>query len=93
MADRCRKIAISLRTAHERNRLSATDLNPRRDRAFGMRGVVGQLEGVDLGKMNLQLVTNEENQDRAQCGKNEASGMKSFVGRARKHVGYGTAKD
>jgi hypothetical protein len=29
--------------------------------------------------MNLQLIANEENQDRAQCGKNEASGMISFV--------------
>ena len=28
------------------------------------------LERVDLGKMNLQLIANEENQDRAQCGKN-----------------------
>jgi hypothetical protein len=25
--------------------------------------------------MNLQLIANEENQDRAQCGKNEAGGM------------------
>jgi hypothetical protein len=32
--------------------------------------VVGELERVDLGKMNLQLIANEENQDRAECGKN-----------------------
>ena len=37
--------------------------------------VVDELERVDHGKMNLQLVANEENQDRAQCGKNEARGM------------------
>ena len=36
--------------------------------------------------MNLQLIANVENQDRAQCGKNEAGGMISFVCRARKHV-------
>jgi len=40
------------------------------------------LERVDLGKMNLQLIANEENQDRAQCGKNEASRMVPFVCRA-----------
>jgi len=67
--------------------------NPEMCRAVGMRGVVDPLEGIDLGKMNLQLITNEENQDRAHCGKNEAGGMISFVGRARKHVGYGTAED
>ena len=43
--------------------------------------------------MNLQLIANEENQDRAQCGKNEAGGMISFVCRARKHVGNGAADD
>src|ERR1035438_8714080 len=37
------------------------------------------LERINLGKMNLQLVANEENQDRAQCGKNEASRMVPFV--------------
>jgi len=52
-----------------------------------------ELERVDLGKMNLQLIANEENQDRTQCGKNEASGMISFVCRARKHVGNGAAED
>ncbi len=31
------------------------------------------LERIDLGKMNLQLIANEKNQDRAHCGKNEAS--------------------
>jgi hypothetical protein len=52
-----------------------------------------ELERVDLGKMNLQLIANEENQDRTQRGKNEASGMISFICRARKHVGNGTAED
>src|ERR1035437_594147 len=51
------------------------------------------LERVDLGKMNLQLIANEKNQDRAQCGKNEAGGMIPFVCRARKHVGNGAADD
>ena len=50
-------------------------------------------ESVKLGEMNLQLIANEENQDRAQCGKDEAGGMKSFVCRARKHVGNGAADD
>ncbi len=57
------------------------------------RLVVNELERVDLGKMNLQFIANEENQDRAQCGKNEAGGMISFVCRARKHVGNGAADD
>jgi hypothetical protein len=35
-----------------------------------IKGKTDELERVDLGKMNLQLVANEENQDRAQCGKN-----------------------
>jgi hypothetical protein len=51
------------------------------------------LERVNLGKMNLQLVANEENQDRAQCGKNEASRMVPFVCRARKHVANAAADD
>ena len=51
------------------------------------------LEGVDLGKMNLQLIANEENQNRAQCGKNEASRMIPFVCRARKHVANAAAED
>ena len=67
--------------------------NPEMCRAVGMRGVVDPLEGIDLGKMNLQLIANEENQDRTQCGKNETGGMISFVCWARKHVGYGTADD
>ena len=48
---------------------------------------------VRRGKMNLQLVADEENQDRAQCGKNEAGGMISFVCRARKHAGNAAADD
>ena len=42
--------------------------------------------------MNIQLIANVENEDRAQRGKNEAGGMVSFVGRARKHVGNCAAK-
>jgi hypothetical protein len=41
-----------------------------------------ELERVDLGKMNLQLIANEENQDRTQGGKNEPGGMISFIFRA-----------
>ncbi len=51
------------------------------------------LSDYDVGKMNLQLKANEENQDRAQCGKNEAGVMISFVSRARKHMGNGAAED
>src|ERR1700687_822784 len=51
------------------------------------------LEGVDLGKMNLQLIANEENQDRAQCRKNEAGRMISFVCRAGKHWANAAAGD
>ena len=43
--------------------------------------------------MDLQLIANEENQDRAQCGPNEAGGMISFVCRARKHVANAAADD
>ena len=53
--------------------------------------VVDELERVDLGKMKLQLIANVENQDRAQCGENEAGGMISIVCRARKHVGNAAA--
>ena len=51
------------------------------------------LERVDLGKMNVQLIADEENQDRTQRGKNKAGWMVSFVSWARKHVGHGTAND
>jgi hypothetical protein len=57
------------------------------------RSILTPLTGLYLGKMNLQLIAGEENQDRAKCGKNEAGGMKSFVCRARKHVGNGAAND
>ena len=40
--------------------------------------------------MNLQLIADEENQDRAECRENQASGMVSLVRRARKHVGHGS---
>lgn len=41
--------------------------------------------------MNFQLIANEENQDRAQRGKNEASRMIPLVCRARKHVANAAA--
>ena len=43
--------------------------------------------------MNPQLIANEENQDGAKCGKNEAGGMISFIRRARKHVANAAADD
>jgi hypothetical protein len=43
--------------------------------------------------MNLQLIANEEKQDRTQCGENEAGGMISVVCRARKQVGNAAADD
>ncbi len=52
-----------------------------------------ELERIDRRKMNLQLKANEENKDRAECGKNEAGRMKAFVSRACKHVGNATAHD
>jgi hypothetical protein len=47
----------------------------------------------DAGKMDVQLNANVEDQDRAECGKYEAGGMKSSGYRARKHVCNGTAND
>jgi hypothetical protein len=52
-----------------------------------------QLERSNLGKVNLQLVANEEEQDRTQRGENDASRMKSGIGRPRKHVGDRAADD
>ena len=43
--------------------------------------------------MDLQLVANEENQDRAKRRKDNAGGMEACVGRTRKHMGDGSAKD
>jgi len=43
--------------------------------------------------MNVQLIANEENQDRAQRGQNEAGRMISFVCRARKHMSNAAADD
>jgi hypothetical protein len=40
----------------------------------------------DLGEMDSQLEANEEDQNRAQSGKNEASGMVSLVLRAKNHM-------
>ena len=37
------------------------------------------LERVDRGKMDVQLIANEQDQDCAQRGKNEPGGMKSLV--------------
>lgn len=54
--------------------------------------VVDELK-PDLGEMNLQLIANEKNQDRPQCGKNETGGMITFVSRARQHVGNTAADD
>jgi hypothetical protein len=48
---------------------------------------------LDMGKMDVQLIANEEKQDRAEGGKNKAGGMITFVSRARKHVGNGAADD
>jgi hypothetical protein len=43
--------------------------------------------------MDVQFIASEENQDRAQRGKNQAGGMKAIICGARKHVGNGTPKD
>ena len=43
--------------------------------------------------MNLQFVADKENQDRAECGKNEAGRMVSCVCRPRKHVRDRAADD
>ena len=59
--------------------------------AFQAAREVTVLSDYEVGKMNIQLIANEENQDRAQRGKNEAGGMISFVCRARKHVGNGAS--
>ena len=54
---------------------------------------IGGIPGLDPGEMDVQLIAKEENQKGAQCRKNEACWMKSFVPRARKHVGNGAAED
>jgi len=43
--------------------------------------------------MNFHLIADIENQYCAQCGKNEASRVVSFVRRARKHVRNAAADD
>jgi hypothetical protein len=43
--------------------------------------------------VNVEVVANEENQDCAQCGKNQARWMKSFASRAEEQVGYGAAEN
>jgi uncharacterized membrane protein len=47
----------------------------------------------ERGKMNVQLVANEENQDRAQCRENEAGWMISLVSGAKKQVGDAAAEE
>src|ERR1700741_4066110 len=47
----------------------------------------------DAGKMDVQLNANVENQDRAECGKNDAGRVKSSGYRARKHVRDRAADD
>jgi hypothetical protein len=84
------RLATSLE-AHSRNvRLQidhALGIGPNREAVtrFALR--------LDMGKMDIQLIANEEKQDRAESGKNEAGGMITFVSRARKHVGNGAADD
>ena len=46
-----------------------------------------------MREMDIQLIANEEKQDRAEAGKDEAGGMITFVSRARKHVGNSAADD
>ena len=43
--------------------------------------------------MDVQLNANVEDQDRTECGKNEAGRMKSSGYRVRKHVSNGAADD
>jgi hypothetical protein len=47
----------------------------------------------NAGKTDMQLNAQVENQDRPNCGKNEAGGMKSSCRRRRKQVGNGAADD
>jgi len=46
----------------------------------------------NAGKTDVQLKANVEEEDRAECGKNDTGGMKSS-GRRRKHVGNSSADD
>lgn len=43
--------------------------------------------------MDLQLVADEEDQDRAKCGKDQTGRMVSFIRRPRKHVRHGSPED
>jgi hypothetical protein len=43
--------------------------------------------------MDIQPEAKVQNQNRTQCGKNEAGGMVPFVRRARKHVRNAAAED
>jgi hypothetical protein len=51
------------------------------------------LERSNLGKVNLQLVANKEKKNGAQGGEDDASRMKSGIGRPRKHVDDSTTDD
>jgi hypothetical protein len=63
------------------------------ERSQAARDVTSLSGYEDVGKMNVQLIANEENQDRAQCGENDAGGMISAVCWAPKQVGNGAADD
>ena len=43
--------------------------------------------------MNVQLIANEENQDRSQRGENQAGRMVSFICGTREHVSNGAPND
>ena len=64
-----------------------------RERRREGRGRLIGIRGSNRGEMDVQLIAKEENQDGAQCRKNEAGWMKSFVPRTRKHVGNGAPED
>jgi hypothetical protein len=51
------------------------------------------LAGSECGKVNIEMVANEENQDSAQGRKNETGWVIPFVSRAKNQVGYGAAED
>ena len=62
--------------------------------AGARRSAADELRGKQkLGEMNLELVADEEDQDRAQRGEDDAGGMKALVFRARKDVGKAAAED
>jgi len=48
---------------------------------------------ANVGKVDLQLVANEEEQDRAQGREDDAGRMETGIGRPHEHVGDGAADD